>query len=127
MLGNASTYLAQVSRIDAGLTPQRRTTLVNYREGLAQEMKNYYDSVKSFVGDKSPSRIAQLDEAYNKILAILPKEPTNLEFRITPDLKSAVSKEQRLWGTSAAALPGVMELLRQRNGIPPKKDKEKKK
>lgn len=51
---------------------------------------------------------------------------TNLAFRITPDLKSAVSKGQRLWSTGAAALPGTMELLRQRNGIPKREEKKKK-
>lgn len=76
---------------------------------------------------------AMIDEWDKEVDSMLNEYPfnildrgTNLTFRITPDLKSAVSKGQRLWSTGAAALPGTMELLRQRNGIPKREEKKKK-
>jgi hypothetical protein len=52
----------------------------------------------------------------------------NIVFKITPDVKSAVGKGQRLWSTGAGAgIGSAMELLRQRQGLPPKKEEKKKK
>lgn len=75
---------------------------------------------------------AMIDEWDKEVDSMLNEYPfnvinrgTNLTFRITPDLKSAVSKGQRLWGTAAASLPGTMELLRQRNGLPKREEKKK--
>ncbi len=50
----------------------------------------------------------------------------NIVFKITPDVKSAVGKGQRLWSAGASIGP-AMELLRQRQGLPPKKEEKKKK
>jgi hypothetical protein len=50
----------------------------------------------------------------------------NIVFKITPDVKSAVGKGQRLWSAGAGIGP-AMELLRQRQGLPPKKEEKKKK
>lgn len=96
--------------------------LKDYGKKLGVKIEMEEVPTKNFVADENYDINVDADGT----LIFDPIEQTNLAFRITPDLKSAVSKGQRLWSTGAAALPGTMELLRQRNGIPKREEKKKK-
>lgn len=121
LAGDASDFIER-ARNSGNLSPMYRQEMLNKLEEQIAAVKRSYEGSK--YKDKN---LELLDEAWQYFQDMFPPPPTTmLTFRITPDLKSAVSKGQRLWSTGAAALPGTMELLRQRNGLPKREEKKKK-